>query len=85
MCYYAISTKVDSSNGTSLQVLFVDRATHLQKLKLLSITGILLAFLFMQNAWPNVRVKGTGDWGWNVYITPATQSQFHAQTFFIWR
>ena len=44
---YVISTTFDNSNRTNLQVLFVDRATHLQKLKFISITGALITFAFI--------------------------------------
>ena len=50
--YYAISTTFDNSNKLiNLQILFVDSATHLKKLKWLSFTGTLLTFVFMRNVW----------------------------------
>ena len=59
---------------TNLQVLFVDRATHLQKLKLLFITGALLTFVFMQNVQLSIKVEGTWDRGLIFHIMSATQT-----------
>ena len=46
---------------TTLQVLFVDSAAHSKKLQLLSFTGTLLTFVFMQNVWPNIKAVGMWD------------------------
>ena len=46
-CYVYPPHLTTATELTNLQVLFVDRATHLQKLKFISITGALITFAFI--------------------------------------